>query len=368
MIKSAIVPSASLRNVDARHIGSEFRDRLEAGDALCPAGSAKRNPESLLSRAYLPRACVELCDTTFYLSGVRQNPDIRFFVGFVVPPSTKRRKRIYPRIFYKDVSLIWRSASHYIRSADENWIGKGDVRAGMLDGEPVDYSDETTTDLPLEIQTALEELSRTATRVPRDDSAVDLVLRRAPDHRIRPYYDFTAPRRRAWADPRNRINGGRMIARVTKANDPTSARFVSGYEPDFRGGIVERSRSRSKLYGGNLRRYRIVSKNRRVQYLFFAGPRQVWIVPPQATTTEFSSYGVRTVDVHADEDVFLPGYEYHFMDDSEDPPALFSQIPKGFVGPVSPHDASRCSASPWIDKLPVVRDFRRIVLGQKARR
>ena len=42
----------------------------------------------------------------------------------------------------------------------------------------------------------------------------------------------------------------------------------------------------SKLYGGRLRRFRILSSNQRIQYLFIAGPRVVWIIPPQATTTE----------------------------------------------------------------------------------
>ena len=58
----------------------------------------------------------------------------------------------------------------------------------------------------------------------------------------------------------------------------------------------------------------------------------------------------------------MPGYEYHFVDDSEDPPTLFSQIPPGFAGAPSPIDPSRCNASGWIERMPVVRDFRRLVL------
>ena len=30
-----------------------------------------------------------------------------------------------------------------------------------------------------------------------------------------------------------------------------------------------------------------------------AGPQQAWVIPPQATTTELSSFGLRTVDVIA---------------------------------------------------------------------
>ena len=131
---------------------------------------------------------------------------------------------------------------------------------------------------------------------------------------------------------------------------------------------METSHSQSRLYGGRLRRFRILSSNRLAQYLFFAGPRQVWIIPPQATTTELSSYGVRTTDVIADEDLCIPGYEYHFMDDSEDPPVLFSQIPEGFVGPIAPHDPSRADASPWLEQMPVIREFRREILRQRGRR
>jgi hypothetical protein len=151
--------------------------------------------------------------------------------------------------------------------------------------------------------------------------------------------------------------------------DPSTLRFVKGYEPDFRSGILETAESTSVLYGGKLTRYRILSVNRRVQYLFFSGPLQVWIIPPQATTTELSSFGVRTVDVVVDDDLCCPGYEYHFLDDTVDPPVFYSQIPEGYAGEVGPNDDSRADASPWLDKLHVIQDFRRAVLkaGSKAR-
>ena len=104
------------------------------------------------------------------------------------------------------------------------------------------------------------------------------------------------------------------------------------------------------------------------QYQFGAGPHQVWIIPPQTLTTELMSYGLRTVDVNADEDVFVPGYEYHFMDDAEEPPVLHSQIPAGFAGAASTVDPSRADASPWLERLPVVREFRRTVLRRARRR
>jgi hypothetical protein len=363
-IPTRIVPSVSASDRTPRQVELEFRRRVEDGMQIRPAGEARRAPLRLLSGGYTPKYAVELFDTTYYLTKVRQNQDIRFFVAYVVPEAPANgRREAYPRIFYKDISLVWRAASHYARSEEENWIGKGDVRTVVQDGEEILCSAEATTDLPLEIQAALELLSRTGRRIRNDEGALELVLRRGPDDRIEPYRDFTEPRRRAQACSRNLVNGGRRIAFFTRRNDPTSLRFVAGFEPDFEAGILEVSASTSKLYGGDLSRFRILSRNRRIQYLFVAGPRHVWIIPPQATTTEIMSYGVRTIDVLADEDLFIPGYEYHFVDDNEDPPELFSQIPEGYAGAVNEFDGSRADASPWLDRLPVIREFRRKVLA-----
>src|SRR5262249_30199594 len=97
-----------------------------------------------------PRHAVRLFDTTFYLTDVRENADIRFFVAYVA----NDRDEIFPRLFYKDVSLVWRVATHFVRSARENWIGKGDVKVVVEGGHELLASAESTTDLPLEIQTA----------------------------------------------------------------------------------------------------------------------------------------------------------------------------------------------------------------------
>ena len=194
-----------------------------------------------------------------------------------------------------------------------------------------------------------------------------LILRKAPDDRIEPYEDFAAPRRRARADPRNRIHGGRPVARFTRADDPTSLRFAKGFEPDFGRGVLEMSRSGSGFYGGAIRKFRILSRNRRIQYQFVAAPRHAWIIPPQALTTEITSYGVRSIDVHAAEDLCVPGYEYHFVDDAAHPPQLHSQIPEGFAGEPSDLDPARVDASAWIERLPVIQSFRRRVLRQRPR-
>jgi len=108
-------------------------------------------------------------------------------------------------------------------------------------------------------------------------------------------------------------------------------------------------------------KYRILSKNRSIQYQFLAAPRHVWIVPPQPLTREIMSYGVRTIDVIADEDLFVPGYEYHYLDDSECPPRHHSQIPAGYAGEPSEVDPARADALRWIEELPIVKAFRKAV-------
>jgi hypothetical protein len=359
-------PSARPSPKAPQQVAREFHRLIDSGAPIRCAGDARDDPECLLSSGYTPKYRVDLFDTSCYLTNVRQNPDIRFFVAYVVQKNFRTGKtEIYPRVFYKDISLIWRSASHFVRSHAENWIGKGEMRTAVIDGEEIEQSAEETTDLPLEIQTALETLSRKARRVPFDEVAIALVLRRGHDDRIKPYRDFLEPRVRARSDPRNLINRGRSIARFTRKSDPASLRFAKGFDPDFERGVIEVSTSKSKLYGGRLKRFRMLSKNRKIQYLFFAGPHSVWIIPPQTTAANLTSYGVRAIDVIADEDLCIPGYEYHFFDDSEDPPVLVSQIPEGFAGAANEFDPSRADASPWLDRLPVIREFRRKILKDR---
>ena len=365
LIPTAIIPSVQTAPLTVAAVRREFRALLDAGAELRVSGRATLR--QMLTRAYTPRARLDLFDTRYYLSALRQNPDLRFFVAYVIPPA-KGRVIAFARIFYKDVSLIWRSASHVIRSEYENWIGKGDVTVVTKDGYDLITSAEETTDLPLELQDALEALSRAQARVTIDHEATTLVLRNAPDDRIRPYRDFSAPRERAANNPRNRINGGRRIAWFTRKGDPATLRFAAGYAPDFKNGIIQVTHSDSNLYGGALTRYRIASPNRKLQYLFFAGPRHVWIIPPQATTTELMSFGVRTIGVALDDDLCVPGYEYHYLDETEDPPVWVSQIPRGYVGPASTIDPARADASAWLDALPVVQEFRRLVIGTQRRR
>jgi len=348
-----------------RQIAHDFRALIDGGARLLPAGEARHDPAVLLGRRYLPRHAVALYDAVYYLTDFKLEDGLNFFVAFIVllDQESKRTPAVYPRIIYKDSSLIWRVASHVI-GADDGWIGKGDVRRERdADGERL-VSDEDTSNLPYEIQGALDEISRRR-RPGRDDDAVRLVLRNAPLHRVEPYADFNRPRRRAAA--RHPINRDRPVARITRRNDPGSLRFAPGFEPDFDRGRVEIQSSGSRLYAGAIRKHRILSRNRLVQYQFVDSPTHVWINPPQALTAEITSYGIRALHVRADEEIFVPGYEFHFVDDDVDPPEVDSQIPEGWAGKPSQLDPGRADASPWIERLPVIREFRARVLNSRRR-
>jgi hypothetical protein len=350
-----------------REVAVEFRALVRGGARLSPAGEAREDPAQLLRQRWLPRHRVRLFAATFFLTDLRFDEDIRFLVGYVALPEPgrgERVRRIHPRIFYKDPSLSWRVASHVILDPEGNWIGKGDVRVGRADGERVIYSAEETCVLPFELQAAFDEVSRSGV-VRKDLRAVPLLLRAAPEGRIEPYADFTEPRRRARR--RGRIHGGRAIARCRERGDPRTLEFDPGYEPDLEGGLIDVSRSASKLYGGTVRKFRFLSVNGAVQHQIVLAPRHAWLNPPQALTSELSTYGVRTLDVEAPEELCVPGYEYHFVDEHRDPPRLHSQIPDGYAGAPSPLDPSRADASRWNEALPVIRRFR-AWLASRARR
>lgn len=366
-IPTQIIKSVMRSELSSSIIEREFR-RLLPESKLVVSGSARRNPELLFERGLRPKHRIDLFDKIIYLTNIRQVPELRFFVAYVVENTSKAtgrsRSKIYPRIFYKDLSLAWRSASHFSQTDEGIWVGKGDVRPEFEDGEEFLTSIESTTDLPFELQNALDQTSKLTKKPKGKESTLELILRRSPVNRVQPYRDFTEPRRKASAFKANLINGGKSIATFTRANDPKSLKFVAGFKPDFKNGIIETTESKSKLYHGKLRRFRILSRNQKIQYYFFSGPKHVWIIPPQATTTELSSYCVRTIDVIADDNLFIPGYEYHHMEETNSGELeLYSQIPAGFAGEVCEHDDAKADASPWLDKIPLINQFRREVLG-----
>jgi hypothetical protein len=337
-------------------VGRRLRAMVASGARLQPAGSARRDPGVLLAEPYLPRHEVHLFDATYLLSDLLHDEALGFLVAYVILGGRAAAARVHPRIFYKDSSLVWRVASHFVHDAEEYWIGKGDVRTTRRGSYEHLATAEETTNLPFEIQAALDAVSRARKRR-RDDDAVALVLREAPSGRLEPYADFTAPRRRAAA--RGRFNGGRKIARFLRRGDPRSLRFTPGFEPDLDAGVLEEAEIESRFFGGRLRKVRVLSANARIQYLFFASPTHVWLAPPQTLSTELSTYGVRVDDVLVDEDLCIPAYEYHSNGRS--------QIPAGFAGAPHPDDPHRSDASAWLEELAPVKEFRRKVLRFPAR-
>jgi len=340
---------------ETARVRRRFRKLLKAGATLRASGEAKRDPEVLL-RKYMPRCAVPLFEATYFLTEYLYDDSLGFFVGFLVFGERVEGQvsAIYPRIFYKDSSLMWRAGSHIIRDPDGYWVGKGDVVHYETAEHEYLCSVEETTNLPYEVQAAFDHASRAHPKR-KDDIAVDLVLRRAPAGRIAPYADFTKPRREYSV----RINGGRRVARFVRPGDPGSLKFTKGYEPDLENGVAEHTTTSSHFFGGDVRKFRVLSTNRKIQYMFFASPTHAWLNPPQALTRELSTYGVRLVDVHADEDLFVPGYEYHEVGDDGE---WDSQIPQGYAGEPHPENFSRADASKWLEALPIIQQFRRRLL------
>ncbi|MEM9068472.1 MAG: hypothetical protein AAGE52_08195 [Myxococcota bacterium] len=354
-LATAIQPSVSPDEASPRSVRRAF-ETLRSGTPLVCDGEAKGDVDALVAD-YPPRHRFSLFGSTFYLSDVLKNPALRFFVVYVVPPGAKR---IHTRIFYKDISLVWRVVSHLVATDDLFWIGKGAVETVRMNGHTVEQSVESTTDLPLEMQFAVEQINRRTKDVRIDDEALYLVLRNAPPKRIAPYADFSGPMARAARNPKNRIHSGKRVARFRRRLDPSSLVIAKGYEPDFtKKARIDVTATTSATYGGTIRRFRVLSRNRMIQWMFMIAKQHAWIVPPQALTTELSTYGVRTVHVSADDDLFVPGFEYHFVDPAHDPSEHFSQIPEGFAGPAHEYDTDRADASAWLEQIPLLQQARR---------
>lgn len=366
MSASNAIQVAQILNVAASSessgvIARKFRQLFNAGHQLRADGLAKSNPAQLLHLGYTPKHEIELFGTRFFLCNQRDAHGLKVMPAYVLPARRQARGKpaIYARVFYKDSSLVWRSASHYINTHNEQWIGKGAVRWVNKTGMRGWFSAEETTNLPLEMQAALDEVSQRGPRKQNDQRVLSLVLRNAPSTRVRPYIDFAGPRLSAMKLAANRINNNKTVAWFAASNDPASLQIAAGFEPDF-SAIIDVSPSRSSMYGGSINKYRIGSKNKQIQYLFVAGPKHVWIVNPQSFGVELSSYGVRTVDVVVDEDLCIPGYEFF---DNAGTGEIDNQIPPGFAGDPCPIDPDRADASPWNDRMPIIKSFRRALLS-----
>jgi len=94
--------------------------------------------------------------------------------------------------------------------------------------------------------------------------------------------------------------------------------------------------------------------------------RGTLIIPPQALSTEITPFGVRAIDVHAAEECASRASSTAM---STRPPSADTAQPDsgGFAGEPSELDPARLDASAWIERLPVIRDFRAKVLGRRRR-
>ena len=240
-LTASAVPDAA----SPRQVGAMFRRWLATDHVLRPAGEARSDPSRLTTADYTPRFRVTLFDTDFLLTRLRQEDQFRFFVAYVrLPANGAGPHPVYPRIFYKDSSLVWRCASHYVASDNDQWIGKGAVKP--VDGDDELFaSAEETTNLPFELQAALDDLSRRGGKARPDHRAIGLVLRRGPDGRVEPYADFSQPRARAIAG--GEFNDGQPVAWFDDPARPASLRFAKGYAPDLRHGLLDTAVSRSNL-------------------------------------------------------------------------------------------------------------------------
>lgn len=358
--------NVELDRARASSLKKRLLQTLKSGYDLRPAGKARLRRDGFLPDRYPPLFALEVCGLTIYLSGLREYEGFTFFVAYVQMPrgSGRGSQQIFPRIFYKDVSLIWRSATHYVNTDNEHWIGKGDIKPVIEDGQEVWYSAEETTNLPLEMQAALDTASRRSPRSVADSDALGLVLRNAPENRVEPYQDFAAPREAALRDPTLLVNLGRPVAWFDESNDPASLRFAPGYDPDFENGLIDTSESSSFFYGGNILKSRFISKNGLIHHLIVSGPDHVWLIPPQSIMQTLTSFAVRPVDVEIDERVCLPGYDFHFLDTETDPPSWHSQIPEGFAGKPNPVDPDRADTLHWNEAMPIIQEFRRWLKAQ----
>ncbi len=363
MIPTRISPNVAPASLSPRAVARRFHALLEAGYELRVDGQAKADPMQLLRRGYTPKYEIELFGTRFFIANLRAAHDLKVLPAYVVPTDTMARgkKRIHARILYKDSSLVWRCASHYINTPEEQWVGKGAVKWMDDHGVRGWYSAEETTNLPYEIQAAMDEVSHRSPKSRRDPDILFLVLRNAPSDRVWPYRDFEAPREKAMREPANRINDNEPIAWFARANDPSSLKIAKGFEPNFKH-LIDVSASKSSFYGGDIRKFRFASRNRKIQYLFVQGPHHVWLIHPQALTIELSSYGLRTVDVNAHDDISVPGYEFFDNDGSGE---IDDQIPAGYAGQICPFDPDRADASPWNHRLPIISSFRRTKLARQ---
>ena len=109
-LDTRIVKDVRPAGTSPREVRRELDGLLAAGCLLRPCGTASRNPATL-PRRYPPRYAVALFDARFLLTELREDENFRFFVAYL---RIGEGRELFPRLFYKDSSLVWRCATHWI--------------------------------------------------------------------------------------------------------------------------------------------------------------------------------------------------------------------------------------------------------------
>ncbi len=92
-IPIAIIPSVKRFDLEPHQVDREFGKLLSSGARLRVAGLARQNPERLFAAGLRPKHKFCIFDTILYLTNVRQIPELRFYVGYVVQPTAGRRTK-----------------------------------------------------------------------------------------------------------------------------------------------------------------------------------------------------------------------------------------------------------------------------------
>ncbi|MCX5701739.1 MAG: methyltransferase domain-containing protein, partial [Candidatus Omnitrophica bacterium] len=326
-------------------IGSEFSNLIPRV-SIQVDGRKVTSGADLLQNGFVPQYKISLNGMDYYLSKpyTSQRNGRPYFIGFLhrINPETGVEE-IFARTIYKSNSQnIWRIASS---EGPGGWIGKG-------------LEDEMTTNAPLEIQSSLEKLCLDNGKLEIKEGFYDDLEKRA---------DFKSPEEfnHTILLHGEELNGGISIGSFAETGNPESYRFQNGFEPDFNNGVIEEFNTYSPIYG-DVESYRMLSNNKQVQFVFNVDrENRVWIGAVQSVTPRFTRFGVRAdrIDIGAMEmeniegvnrpvDILMPASEYD------------TQIPKGYIGN---HKADRYyDASPFIDKIPVIKEFRQKVLEKNV--
>ncbi|MDP3703201.1 MAG: cysteine peptidase family C39 domain-containing protein, partial [Candidatus Omnitrophota bacterium] len=283
-----------------------------------------------------PKHQVQFGQDHFYISDAFIDAGGRtaFLAYLLHRDSTTGQPVIFVNAYYKSNSQnVWRAASHHAGP----WIGKGFGEAGQM--------------LPMELQSTFEHIvasQRASQGVYEKPGRFFDVLG----------FDVQGPMVSMVVGGPNRV----VIAELNHAGQTNPAlanhhiNFRPGYEPDFHRGVVEHFQADNPVYS-KVTSYVILSANRQVQYLFNVdGAGRVWVGGVQGTSETLIRQGVRRDNLQyvVPEELLTPAFEY------------LKQMPTGYLEArnVHPRNLQYADASAFLNKISVIQEFRRHVLGQ----